>query len=113
MDFTVFTDAIKHFSDCPVEEIDENDANLKCYTHCLYQSFENYELSHEIDEFDFFTDEEVEVLMEMGKKCDDYEYNVDHENKCEYAFKLSKCWKMANPEVTCEIEHTFGYLIST
>lgn len=93
------TDAIKLFSDGPVDEIDENNMNLKCYMYCLLRAFENYEVSHDFDEFDFFTSEETEILIDMMEKCDSYEYNERDDEKCEYAFQLSKCWKMANPEV--------------
>lgn len=97
-------DAIKQFSDGPVDEIDENNENLKCYMHCLFHSFENYEESHEFDEFDYFTHEEIEILSDMGEKCDSYEYDEGGkcekcDGRCEFAFQLSKCWKMANPEV--------------
>lgn len=95
----MFADAIKQFSDGPVEEIDENNQNLKCYMYCLYHTFEHYEESHDFDELDFFTPEEVDTLLDMGDKCESYEYNEQKNEKCEYAFQLSKCWKMANPEV--------------
>lgn len=82
-----------------MDEIDDNNMNLKCYMYCLFHTFEHYEETHNIDEFDFFTNEEVEILLEMSDKCESYEYNEQHDEKCEYAFKLNKCWKMANPEV--------------
>lgn len=96
---TIFVEAITHFSDCHVDDINENDEKLKCYMHCLFHKFEHYELSREVDELDFFTTDEVTILLDMGEKCENFEYNNEHDEKCEYAFKLNKCWKFVNPEV--------------
>lgn len=76
--------------------------------YCLFHTFENYEESHDIDEFDFFTSDEVDILLEMANKCDSYEFNEQHDEKCEYAFQLNKCWKLANPEVSIYIIYSFG-----
>lgn len=106
-------DAIKQFSDGPVDEIDENNMNLKCYMHCMFHSFVHYDESHEYDESDLFTHEETEILIDMGEKCDSYEYERGEgcekcDARCELAFQLSKCWKMANPEVCIHTLHTFS-----
>lgn len=98
----LFSADIDKFSDGSVEDIDENNSHLKCYMYCQIEEFSKDDVSYEvqeIDEIEFFTDEEMEILIAMYERCEE-QLNINHPNNCEMAFQMNKCAKLANPEVS-------------
>lgn len=106
---SICADAVKQFSDGPVEEIDENNTNLKCFMHCMFHTdIESHEEAFDSDEMDLFTDEEYDIWLEMIEKCHPSSNDtMENEHTCESAFKFNKCLKLANPEVFPNIYETF------
>lgn len=91
---------VRKFSDGPVEDIDDDNQELKCYLHCVFETLEIYDLEKMFEgETKLFTDEEIAVLEDMEAKCQPYDYEMLKKEQCEYAYELNKCWKLANPEV--------------
>ncbi|ALC46416.1 Os-E, partial [Drosophila busckii] len=90
------TAAIKEFSDGEVHE----DEKLKCYMYCV---FDQTDVLHEDGEvhleklLDRLPDSMHDIAVNMGKRC----LYPKGDNKCERAFWLHRCWKTADPKVSC------------
>lgn len=91
-------EAIKTFSDGPLDATNEKDSNLKCYMRCFYTDLLKYEWSHEADVEQWFTEAEIDALLAMDDQCAHLSYETDDET-CESAYIVVKCFKEANPAV--------------